>query len=226
MRRRKPTVGLYGEFQTMLEKPAAFFEALRTGLLGPTLSADEVSGCNAIRAACEGWALCWTAYALATSYHETAHTMQPIKEYGGDAYFRRMYDIEGNNPAKAKELGNMHPGDGARYAGRGYVQLTGRANYARADRELHDMGVLRPTEDLVADPDLMLRPHIAAATMRHGMEEGWFTGRTMSDFLGDGLASRSDFRQARRIINGIDRADLIAGYAEQFQQALVAGDWM
>jgi putative chitinase len=57
-----------------LANPSAFFDALRAGLLGPALSADEVDGCNAILKAMEGSPLAYTAYALATAYHETAST--------------------------------------------------------------------------------------------------------------------------------------------------------
>ncbi len=55
-------------------------------------------------------------------------TMQPIKEYGGERYFYRMYDITGYRPGVAKHLGNLQPGDGARFPGRGLVQLTSRKN--------------------------------------------------------------------------------------------------
>jgi len=202
---------------TKLANPAAFFASIRTGLLGPALSDSEVSGCNAILAACEGWRLSWTAYALATAYHEAAHTMQPVSEIGNVHYFRRMYDIEGGNPALAKRLGNTEPGDGAKYAGRGYVQLTGRGNYAKAERELH--------EPLIANPACALRPDVAAEIMRRGMEEGWFTGRGMATYLTSDHETLANFTQARKIINGLDRAELIAGYAMQFQDALEAGKW-
>ena len=200
-----------------LRKPAAFFSTLRAGkMLGPVLSQDEVSGCEAILEACAGWPASWTAYALATAYHETAGTMQPIMERGGPAYFARMYDIQGQRPAKARELGNMSPGDGARYAGRGYVQLTGRANYVRASKML---GV-----DLAGNPDLAMRPDLAAKIMRRGMEEGWFTGKSMASYLPD-PATVQHFTNARRIINGTDRAADIAGQAMAFQSALAAGEW-
>jgi len=200
-----------------LRSPALFFDQLRAGkMLGPVLSKDEVSGCEAILAACLGWPASWTAYALATAYHETAGTMQPIKEYGGTAYFRRMYDIEGERPAKARELGNLTPGDGARYAGRGFVQLTGKANYSRAGQKL--------AIDLVADPDLAMRPDIAAQVMRRGMEEGWFTSKSLNDFV-PMSAERQHYKNARRVINGADRADQIAGYALAFDAALLAGQW-
>lgn len=199
--------------------PAAFFASLRaSNALGASLSEQEVAGCEAILAACRGWGTSWTAYALATAALETASTMQPIKEYGGNAYFRRMYDIEGERPAKARELGNLTPGDGAKYAGRGYVQLTGRRNYEKAGAALG--------HDLVGDPDLALRPDIAAAVMAKGMEGGWFTGRSLSTYLpADQFGSLAQFKEARRIINGQDRAGEIAATAAKFQSALAAGEW-
>ncbi len=194
----------------------AFFDSCRAGVMGPTLEPGEVSGASAILDAMQGTYTSWCAYALGTAWHETAHTMQPIKEYGGPRYFFRMYDPQGERPTLAKLNGNTHPGDGARYFGRGYVQLTWRANYARAGKRLGF--------DLENDPDLALRPDVAALIMRRGMEEAWFTGKGLSDYLPD-IASRGDFIKARRIINGTDKADLIAGYATAFQGALMAGGW-
>jgi putative chitinase len=124
-----------------------FFARARAGkLLGPTLTQSEVDGCTAILDAMMGAPLAYVAYALATAYLETAHTMQPIEEFGGPAYFFRMYDKAGNRPAVAAQLGNTMPGDGVKYHGRGYVQLTGRANYSKATAKL---GV-----DLVNHPEL------------------------------------------------------------------------
>lgn len=201
-----------------LADPQAFFAELRKSkAMGPTLSAGEVSGCEAILTACKHWRASWAAYGLATAHLETAGTMQPIKEYGGTAYFRRMYDIEGARPAKARELGNTNPGDGAKYAGRGYVQLTGRTNYTKAGAALG--------HDLAADPDLAMRPDIAAAIMSKGMEQGWFTGKKLADYLPDASGSLEQFKAARRIINGQDRALDIARTALEFQRALTAGGW-
>jgi putative chitinase len=77
-----------------------FFARARAGkLLGPTLTQSEVDGCTAILDAMMGAPLAYVAYALATAYLETAHTMQPIEEFGGPAYFFRMYDKGGNRPA-------------------------------------------------------------------------------------------------------------------------------
>jgi putative chitinase len=192
---------------------ANFFRELRAGLLGPTLEQSEVDGCEAILKACEGLPISWTAYALATAYHETAHTMLPIKELGGPKYLHRMYDINGARPALARKYGNTTPGDGIRFAGRGYVQLTWRTNYKRASEELK--------VDLIANPDLAMKPDIAARILRFGMIEGWFTGKGFSDYLPKGVADRAQFKAARRIINGTDKDSLIAGYAVQFQAAMI-----
>lgn len=192
-----------------------FFNAVRNTVFKPALSQDQVDGCNAILTAMDGEPLSFTAYALATAYLETAHTMQPIDEMGGDAYFFRMYDPQGNRPAVAAELGNTQAGDGALFHGRGYVMLTGRALYARAGAKL---GI-----DLVGHPDLAKFPITAARIMREGMAGGWFTGRGFAAYLpGAGPATLDQFTQARRIINGQDRAADIAGYARSFQTALLA----
>lgn len=196
----------------------AFYKAVRKTVLGPTLDQNEVDGCEAILSAMAGLPLSHCAYALATAYHETAHTMQPIKEYGGPAYYKRMYDPLGNRPGMAKQNGNVHPGDGAKFCGRGYVQLTWRNNYRRMGEKLG-----QPLED---QPDLAMRPDIAAAIMRQGMVEGVFTGKSLAHFLpASGPANEAAFINARRIINGADKAKLIAGYALEFQAALVAGGW-
>ncbi|HEX8839024.1 MAG TPA: glycoside hydrolase family 19 protein [Sphingomicrobium sp.] len=203
-----------------LNNPAAFFDSLRQGLLGPTLSETEVRGCEAIANAtgAAGWPISWAAYGLATAYHETAHTMQPITEYGGPMYFFRMYDPYGQRPKVAKQLGNTQRGDGERYCGRGYVQLTGRANYRHAGQEL---GI-----DLETHPELALNPDVAARILVAGMSEGWFTQQSCKSCMpNDGECDASVFSTARKIINGRDCAPLIASYAVKFQDALRAGDW-
>ena len=187
--------------------------------MGPKIDDDELTGSLAILEAMKGVPRSWVAYALATAWHETAHTLQPIKEFGGSAYFFRMYDKDGARPHIAKQLGNTQPGDGAKYAGRGYVQLTGRINYQRAA----DMFGI---PELVEYPEYALRRDLAAKIMRFGMIEGWFTGRTLFAYLPETKpAHRESFKKARRVINGNDRAALIAGYALDFQDALIAANW-
>lgn len=178
-----------------------FFSYARRAPFGGRLSQKQVDGCKAILKAFDGCAPRWQAYALATAFHETAGTMEPIREYGGASYWKRYEGRE--------DLGNVEPGDGVKFHGRGYVQLTGRANYMKAS------GVVGG--NLLTNPDLALRPDNAAYIMRSGMERGWFTGRKLSDYFNDG---RTDPVGARRIINGTDKAQLIAGYYRNFLDAL------
>lgn len=186
-----------------LKNPSAFFQAAKA--VTGSLTQGQVDGFNALLSAMSAWPVSWVAYGLATAYHETAHTMQPIKEMGGDAYFKRRYDIQGEKPGLARRLGNVTPGDGVRYAGRGYVQITGRSNYAKFG---------------IADkPDEALKPDVAARIMVEGMTTGAFTGKKNADYL------PGDYVNARRIINGTDKAHQIAGYARSFEDALEAGDW-
>lgn len=164
------------------------------------------------------------AYCLGTAYHETAGTMLPIKEYGNSAYFTRMYDPRGSRPHVAKTLGNVQPGDGAKFCGRGYVQLTGRANYRKATQKLRARGYIGEDVDFEANPDLVMNPTYAAIIMFEGMEEGWFTGKKLDAMIDDEVDGdeHGDFVRARRIINGTDRDALIAGYADAFTNGLLA----
>ena len=138
---------------------------------------------------------------LATAYHETARTMQPIDEYGkgrGKDYGKRL-------KMSRKPYSDTLP----LYYGRGYVQLTWYENYEKAGKKV---GV-----DLLNEPGLALSAPIAAKIMRDGMLEGWFTGKKLSDYVG---LRTADYVGARRIINGTDKANLIAGYAVAFELAL------
>jgi hypothetical protein len=76
----------------------------------------------------------------------------------------------------------------------------------------------------VEDPDRALEPGVAAEVLERGLREGWFTGRKLMDVLPlGGRATRAQFVAARRVVNGQDRASLIADYALRFQDALLAG---
>lgn len=149
------------------------------------------------------------AYILSTCYHETAHTMQPITEYGGKSYFMDRYDPSGSKPHIAKALGNTEVGDGYKFRGRGYPQLTGRTNYEKASKIV---GV-----DLLENPDLALEPEYAAPIFFDGMMRGWYTGKALGDYVN---GSKKDYRNARRVVNGLDKADTIARIALQFEHAL------
>jgi predicted chitinase len=190
-----------------------FFDQVRPSLFGGRMSKGQVAGMEAIldiwerdRAKQDDR---WLAYALATTYHETGFTMRPIHEKGGAKYFFSMYDKAGSRPAVAKRLGNTEPGDGVRFHGRGYVQLTGRSNYQKASRLVGS--------DLVADPDLALDPEIAGKLLFAGMESGLFTGKKFSDYF---KGNTEKWYEARKIINGLDKASQIADYARKFYGAI------
>lgn len=190
---------------------AKFFAAIRRELLDGALAPQQVYRIEVLldaMAAAE-WPLSYASYALATAHHETAQ-WNHMKELGGEDYFKRMYDKAGSRPKKAEELGNVNAGDGAKFAGRGYVQLTGRTNYTKAGKAL---GL-----DLLKEPGKVEEPTIAARVLIWGMSTGAYTGKANRDYL---AKSPPDYVNARRIINGTDKASLIATYAKEFQAALV-----
>jgi putative chitinase len=202
---------------TQLANGGAFWNALRAHkIMGAAIEHSEVDGIVTLLSAmgAAGWGRRFTAYGLATAYHETAGTMRPIHEYGSREYLRNNYDVTGRRPAIARSMGNIMPGDGVRYAGRGYVQLTWRNNYERAGAALG--------RDLVGQPDDAMLPEVAADVMTRGMAEGWFTGRKLSDFI---TGTRCDFKGARAVINGTDKAAIIANVADKFLGCLTAGGW-
>jgi putative chitinase len=203
-----------------------FFDQIRIPLFRGSLGGKQVAGLDLLLTTWEHlyrerMPATQLAYVFGTTYHETAATMQPVKEYGSVDYFTRMYDITGSRPALARSLGNTTPGDGARYAGRGFVQLTGKANYRKATEKLAPLGA---TVDLVAKPDDAMLPDVAALVLFEGMEEGWFTGVKLDDTVDGNVDGdeHADFIRARRIINGTDRAEQIARYADVFLAGLTA----
>ena len=174
----------------------SFFTHARANPFGGAMKQDQVDGCNAILDAWEArpdLTDCrWLAYMLATAKWETAHTMQPIEEYGRGQ--GRPYGVSIN---------------GRVYYGRGYVQLTWATNYAR-------MAALTGA-DLVGHPERALEPKLAALIMIEGMKGGLFTGVGLPRYFG---ATIEDPVNARRIVNGTDRAEEIAAIHHAFLAAL------
>lgn len=180
----------------------AFFDQVRAAF-GP-LGQNHVDGLTALVAATSHLPIDHQAYVLATAWHETGPASSPL-------HMTPRREIWGPTPAQKryegrKDLGNTVPGDGKRFAGRGYVQITGRANYAKAST--------LTGRDLVANPDLALQPAIAAKIIVDGMTKGWFTGKKMADF--------KTYTAMRAVVNGSDKAQLIASYAVKFEAALKA----
>jgi putative chitinase len=195
-----------------------FFDQCQRTLFTRRLSAAQKSGMTAILDAWEP-ALSrsddrWLAYALGTTFHETQFTMQPIREHGDAAYFTKMYDPNSSVPKRAALARRMNarPGDGPIFYGRGFVQLTWRVNYAK-------MGQTYRTDltSGAAAADGALEPDLAAKIMFKGMIDGIFTGKKLADYFNPRTA---DWKNARRIVNGLDHADDIATYAKKFYAAI------
>lgn len=148
------------------------------------------------------------AYILATVKHECADRWQPVTEFISDTTAERNY---GYHTALGRRLGNIRPGQGALYKGRGYVQITGRRNY----QVMSDMLKV----DLVAAPEKTLEHDISYKILVRGMMDGSFTGKSLPDYVNH---SSKDYRQARRVVNGMDKSMLIAGYANKFEKILMA----
>jgi hypothetical protein len=155
------------------------------------------------------------AYMLATARHETLWRgiyFEPRAEGGQMSYFNKYDPILASTQAhrnRALEMENTQEGDGYRYRGRGYVQLTWKVNYRRCGEHL---GI-----DLVNHPDQALDPGVAAGCMTYGMFSGIFTGARITRYVNE---TSIDYFNARRVINGTDKAELIASYAVIFEEIL------
>jgi hypothetical protein len=203
-------------------KRKVFFDMVRADPFPGALNQSQVDGMTALLDMWqEGYPnkdQRWLAYCLATTMWETSSTMQPIEEYGkGEGMSYGVAD---------KETGET-------YYGRGFVQLTWRDNYARADKEL---GLADSDESLEWHAGFALDPEIAADVLYIGCIEGWF--RTHEDGKPETLGryfndDTDDPYNAREIING-DKSkvpswaagahigDLIAGYHRSFLAAIEA----
>jgi hypothetical protein len=140
------------------------------------------------------------AYILATAEHES-HLGNLMTEMGGEQYFRRMYDPTvppDKENLVARDLGNTEIGDGPRYRGRGFVQITGRRNYTDWAERL--------SIDLVKHPEQTTIPRIAAKILVIGMQKGTFTGARLGQHI---AGETQNFEGARNIVNPGDRREHI-----------------
>tara|TARA_R110002074_G_scaffold274019_3_gene445578 strand:- start:1560 stop:2996 length:1437 start_codon:yes stop_codon:yes gene_type:complete len=103
-------------------------------------------------------------------------------ESGGFWYLKETASGEAYNGRKS--LGNTEPGDGPRYKGRGFIQITGRRNYTRAS---NDLGI-----DLVNNPSMAEHPSTAAKLA------AWY----WREWNLNPPSDRSDVRRVTRLING------------------------
>ena len=180
-----------------------FFDSVRGSLFAGSLTQAQVNGLNALLDYAEtvGTDDRHLAYILATTFHETAQTMAPIAEYG---------------KGKGKAYGVPAGPYGQVYYGRGYVQLTWYDNYVKQDRKLGLGG------ELVKNADLAMEPDTALQILFGGMTDGDFTGVGLPKYITctNVESDTTDFYNARKIVNGLDCATLIQGYAQKFANAL------
>jgi uncharacterized protein YraI len=170
-----------------------------------TLSASQGAGLKELLTAAEGdpqiTDLRWLAYMLATVKHECADRWKPIEEFGKGK--GRKYGVAVTvTDAQGQKHTNV-------YYGRGYVQLTWDFNYKQMGEQLGNR--------LLFEPELALDAGIAYRIMSLGMRKGFFTGKKLADYIN---GDKADYFNARRIINGVDQADRIAGYARKLEQVL------
>lgn len=143
----------------------------------------------------------WLAYILATVYHETGRSFEPIEEVGQGV--RKPYG------RKIKQNLKTYTSPDKIYYGRGLVQLTWYDNYEKFGKLLK--------LDLLNEPELALNMNTAIIILFKGMTQGLFTGVNLSRYFND---EREDWVSARKIINGNDRADLVALYGKRFYNCL------
>lgn len=139
------------------------------------------------------------SYILATTHWETG------------AYGQRfIYEpVPEQGKGKTRPYGTPHKKTGKIYYGRGFVQLTWFDNYERFTKILYRLGF---EIDLMSTPDLALKPEIATLILVIGMRDGKFTGADLDDYF-DPI--KSDWYNARKIINGLDKAVIIADIAKE-----------
>lgn len=146
------------------------------------------------------------AYVLGTVHWETNGTFEPVKE---------AYYLGSKAEAYRKKL-RYYP-----WYGRGFIQLTWLENYIKAGKRL---GI-----DLTTNPDKAMDPEISAEIAVVGMKEGWFTGKDLDDFIDSVDESDKEdfleFHAARKIVNGMDKANEIAVLAEKYEEELSASKY-
>ncbi len=132
------------------------------------------------------------SYILATAWHESKFLLVSEKRASPGT---ELYKIQDKY---------WHTG----YYGRGFVQLTHKKNYEKLG---HRLGI-----DLVNNPDLAMDRRYSADILVIGMMEGLFTGVSLVYYIN----SISNYYDARRVVNGLDRAQLIADYAVKINSKL------
>ena len=184
-----------------LKNEKAFYDTARLTLFGGKISRIQFDRLSILLSTAISYGqvtVPHAAYMLATAHWETDR-FNAMEEYAtGEAYEGRA------------DLGNTQPGDGKRFKGRGFPHLTGRKNY--------QWGSLASGRDLISDPTVAADPHVSAELLVNGMMQGVFTGVGLGRFINE---KGTDYVNARRVHNGLDRAETIADLAERYEVALI-----
>ncbi|HEU4559351.1 MAG TPA: SH3 domain-containing protein, partial [Longimicrobium sp.] len=180
-----------------------FFDAY-TASFG-AMKPDAQAGLDALLTAAEADTditdIRWLAYMLATVKHECANTWRAIEEYGKGKGRKYGEPVTVTDP-EGRSYTNV-------YYGRGFVQLTWKDNYQNMGQALKNR--------LLYEPALALQSDVAYRIMSLGMRKGSFTGKKLADYIS---GDKCDYVNARKIINGLDQAERIAGYATKLEAAL------
>ncbi len=196
---------------------ATFYSRVRSSLFGGQLSVEQVKGMDDLLGAIQAYPvvdLRHAAYILGGVYHEVGKRMVPVREgfastdAGARAAVKSLFD------RKIISRNYALPVNGVSYYGRGRIQNTHLANYEKLQR--------RFGKPFVTQPDLLLDSKVDAEVTVAGHMEGIWTGKKLSDYIS---STKADYVNARRIVNGTDRAAMIAGYAEKFEAALKAAGY-
>lgn len=132
------------------------------------------------------------SYILATAHWETNNTFEPVME----AYWL-------SEDWRRRNL-SYHP-----WFGRGLTQITHKSNYEYYSDIFG--------QDFVSDPDKVLEPNVSLFIILHGFKYGTFTDKTLEDYVN---VNQTDWFNARRCINGLDKAKEIAALARDYMKIL------
>ena len=177
----------------------SFYQKVRMSLFSGKISPKQFEGIEALLNEYErlGWQdLRHLAYIFCTVYHETAKTMQPVTEYGGEAYLK---------PKK------YYP-----YYGRDLCQTTWLDNYKKVKAFT---GI-----DVVKNPELIAELKTSVKVAFEFMSKGYYTGKKLSQFFNDKITdpilARSIINGRKKGEKYPDKAELIAHYYALFLAAL------
>ncbi len=175
-----------------------FYQRIRDLKLFSTLTQLQVDTIDAVLSECEKQGvtdLRQVAYIFATGYWEAFNPKKP------ETRFTPIKEFGGDEYLKSKPYWP--------YVGMGLSQITWLANYKKEGKRLNI--------DLVNHPELILEPKTAANSHVYCMVNGIYTGKKLSDYIND---KKCDYVNARRIINGTNKAQEIAAIAQKFEQCL------